>query len=100
MSANYKIEYTLEQFCLASAVEASVVRELVDQGVLEPAREQTIWYFSEADLNRCMRALRLQRDLEVGLQNLALTLELLDRNQALRNRVEYLEQLFESFERN
>lgn len=99
MSFRYEIEYTLDQFCLTSGLDIAAVREFIDHGVLEPKNEQAQWFFSEADLNRCMKAVRLQRDLDVNLASVALALELIDRNQVLRKRVAYLEQIFERFQK-
>jgi hypothetical protein len=42
---------------------------------------------------RCIKARRLQQDLELDLQGVALILELLDQNRHLQRRLQHVEQL-------
>ena len=81
-------QLTLADLCRACAVHAERIIELVDAGVLEPeGRELARWIFDGASLHRALAALRLQRDLEMNLAGVALTLELLDEINALRGRL-------------
>jgi chaperone modulatory protein CbpM len=78
-------QLTLADLCRACTVHAERIVELVDAGVLEPqGREPARWIFDGASLHRALAALRLQRDLEMNLAGVALTLELLDEIAALR----------------
>ena len=95
------IEYSLEQFCRATGLNRASVCELVGQGVIEPKVEPNVkphvkkghWYFSEPDIIRSLKAKRLQQDLETNLEGAALAVELLELNNALRQRVSHLEAL-------
>lgn len=81
-------ELTLNDLCRACAVHAERIIELVDVGVLEPrGREPARWVFVGDSLHRARKALRLQRDLGIGLAGAALALELLDEIASLRARI-------------
>ena len=83
-----EIQLTLDDLCVACAVHAERIVELVEEGVLEPAeREPGSWRFGGASLRRARVALRLQRDLEINLAGVALALELLDEIASLRARL-------------
>ncbi|MDH3510732.1 MAG: chaperone modulator CbpM [Gammaproteobacteria bacterium] len=79
---------TLEEICHACSVEATYIVELVEEGVLEPRRHGELadqWRFPGTSLRRARMALRLQRDLQVNLAGVALTLELLEEIESLRS---------------
>tara|TARA_R110002072_G_scaffold1780_5_gene14680 strand:- start:29357 stop:29647 length:291 start_codon:yes stop_codon:yes gene_type:complete len=92
-----EIVYTLIEFCSVADVEEQFVFELVEHGILDPALNQDQWLFPSDALNRCLRAERMQHDLKLNLHGVALALELSDRNQQLRQRIDYLEQLVDRF---
>jgi chaperone modulatory protein CbpM len=89
----HNIEYNLEQFCRATGLNRTSVCELVGQGVIEPKVTRSYWYFSEPDISRSIKAIRIQRDLEINVEGAALAVELLERNNTLTQRVTHLEQL-------
>lgn len=77
---------SLSELSRACDVHADWVIELVDEGILEPeGRDIQHWQFSGISLCRVQTCVRLQRDLDLNLPGLALTLQLLDEIQALRN---------------
>ena len=79
---------TLAELTRACAVNADLIVELVDEGVLAPmAREPHHWRFTGAHMRRARVAVHLQRDLGVNLAGAALALQLLDEIQALRARL-------------
>ncbi len=83
--------FTLSEICERCGVRAEMIVEMVEYGIvtpLEPATKR--WQFSTDALLRLRRAQRLQRDLKLNLSGLALTLELLDEIEALRDEVTYL----------
>ncbi|MEX0943404.1 MAG: chaperone modulator CbpM [Pseudomonadales bacterium] len=90
-----ELEYTLIEFCRVTRLNAEQVRELIDHGILEPVPGEDQWLFHNEHISRCLRAERLRQDLDLNMQGVALALELLERNQRLRQRITYLEQLFE-----
>ena len=82
-----QVSLTLEDICRACAVETTFIIALVEEGVLEPAsggKELQHWCFSGASLGRVRIARRLQRDLEINLAGVALTLDLLEEIESLR----------------
>lgn len=88
-----KVTYSLIEFCTVANVEESVVVEFVEHGILEPDFAQDQWVFPGELLNRCLRAERMRQELHLNLHGVALALELAERNQKLRQRIDYLEQL-------
>ena len=84
-------ELTLAQVCRACAVQADLIIELVDEGVITAsgaALDQ--WRFTGAHMQRARVALRLQKDLGVNLAGAALALQLLDELETLRARLQVL----------
>lgn len=82
---------TLEVLAGLCAVEARWVVELVEYGVLEPLDPtRREWEFSAVVLKRVRTAARLRYDLELGPAGIALTLDLLDQIEALRARLNAL----------
>lgn len=77
---------SLEDLCRASAVTSVFVRELVQEGAIDPAQgeEPTSWRFTEIEVHHVTVAARLQRDLGVNLAGAALALQLLDEVETLR----------------
>lgn len=76
--------FTLADLCRCFAVEAELIEELVEQGILEPVgRQGQHWYFAAGSLRRTRITLHLQRDLGVNLAGAALALDLLERIEAL-----------------
>jgi len=81
-------DVTLEELCEACRVEQSVIIEQVEEGIVEPMTEKVQpWRFSATTLPRVVRALRLQRDLELNLAGVAFALELIGEIETLRNRL-------------
>jgi chaperone modulatory protein CbpM len=74
----------LEAFAAACGTEADFVRQLVDEGLLQPAMQQPAWRFGGEELSRVRRICRLQRDFEANLQSVAVMLDLLDEIDRLR----------------
>lgn len=72
-------------------VEASVVMEYVELGLVEPLAGPE--WPAEADLARLARALRLAREFELHAAAAALLVELLEERDALARRVACLERL-------
>lgn len=87
------IEFSLIEMCRTCHVQADVVIELVEVGVLEPrGREPDQWRFDGHAILRLRRALNLQRDLDINLAGAALALDLLDEIERLYERLRTLEE--------
>ena len=86
------VDLSLGESCRACDVQAEVIIQLVEVGVIEPrGREPGQWRFAGQAIGRIERALNLQRDLDINLPGVALALELLDEVEALRERLHALE---------
>lgn len=79
---------TFAELCSACGVDATLITEMVDYGIVEPAgREPADWVFHAASLRRVSTVARLQRDLGVNLAGAALVIELLERIALLESRL-------------
>ena len=76
--------FTLADLCRSCAIEAELIEDLVEQGILEPTgRRGRHWCFPSRSLKRTRITLHLQRDLGVNLAGAALALDLLERIEVL-----------------
>jgi chaperone modulatory protein CbpM len=82
LSGEHALE--LEAFAAACGTEPAFVRQLVDEGLLQPVAKQPAWRFGGEELARVRRIRRLQRDFEANLQSAAVMLDLLDEIECLR----------------
>jgi chaperone modulatory protein CbpM len=82
------VYFTLDALCQACQSDRTQLTALVHEGVLDPAgRGPDDWQFSGASLRRARAALRLLRDLELGVVGTALVLDLLDEIDGLKARL-------------
>lgn len=84
---------SMSEICRCCGVHAELIIEMVEYGVVEPARidDNRRWLFAGETLARLNRAQRLRRDLQLDLPGLALSLDLLDEIDALRRQVASLQ---------
>jgi len=82
--------YTLQELCEISQLTEEIVIKFIDYEVIF-ADGPTGIDFTHRQLDRLMRAFRLQRDLEINTSGVALVIELLDSNQKLERRIRQLE---------
>ena len=79
---------TLAELCRCFAIEAELIEDLVEQGILEPAGKRgRHWCFPASSLRRTRITLHLRRDLGVNLAGAALVLDLLERIEELDARL-------------
>lgn len=85
--------FTIHEICAHGEVDVEFVVELVEYGVILPlaAAEPQQWVFDAAALARLKRALRLQRDLDINLPGLAVSLDLLDEIKHLHRQINLLD---------
>jgi chaperone modulatory protein CbpM len=78
-------EITFVQLHRVCGVEATLVDEMIDEGILEPiGGQQDDRRFSYSSVRRTRKVIHLQRDLGINLAGAALALELLDRIETLK----------------
>ncbi|HCU04924.1 MAG TPA: chaperone modulatory protein CbpM [Coxiellaceae bacterium] len=78
------------EFCAICDSELEEIQELIEQGILVPENctaQQTLWCFTINDIERCKRAKRLHRDLDLNWVAVALILELKDEVQQLQSQL-------------
>lgn len=87
---------SLLDLCRAVDRPAEHIVEMVEYEIVQPNKGRTpqTWQFSPYAVKRTRVATRLQRDLNINLEGLALALDLLDEVQQLRRRVHFFEQNF------
>jgi chaperone modulatory protein CbpM len=79
MSRTLIVELDMKQFCQVVDMPAAYVIEIVEHGILEPqGRKPDDWRFDDHALIVARRAARLQRELELEWEGVALALTLLD----------------------
>lgn len=94
------IFYSLQEICDICGVQMESIVEMVDYGILEPAgKSSRTWKFPTDQVQRSQRAIRLQHDLDLNIQGVALTLELLEELEDLRFKISQLEHQLELFEK-
>jgi len=96
---------TTQEICLETGLSVETLIEAVEHGIVEPVIENRDdrpeqWTFTVNCLNTVQRATRLQNDLGLNWQGIALVLDLLeqrdrlkDENAALRRRLQRFETL-------
>ena len=85
--------FSLKDLCETCGVHAESVVEMVESGVLDAQGDRPAeWRFTGGSLVRFQKAVRLRRDLELNLPGVALSLDLLDDLEMLRNEVRALRQ--------
>ena len=83
---------TLLEFCQATRLERREVHELIGFGIIAVTADA---HFDSEQVVRCIKARRLQHDLELDLHSVALVLDLLDQNRHMQRRLQHLEQLIQ-----
>jgi len=82
------VAFTFTALCRARVPDAAQLLALVDEGLLHPTgRSPDDWQFNGKSLARGRQALRLARELELGLSGSAIGMDLLAEIDRLRARV-------------
>ncbi|MGA0805791.1 MAG: chaperone modulator CbpM [Pseudohongiellaceae bacterium] len=91
---------SFEELCQRRLLDADFIVHCVEAGIVDVHAQQplTEWRFTTQTVLRIERALRLQRDLDMQLQDLALVLDLLDEVQQLREEVVALRRRLQHWE--
>ena len=96
---NEEMSFTLPEVCAHCGARVEFIVELVEYGVIAPLKgaDTKSWAFGAWALARLKCALRLHRDLEINLPGLAVSLDLLDEVQRLRQQVDLLDGQLKQF---
>jgi chaperone modulatory protein CbpM len=81
--------FSLEEVCERCGAHTEIVVEMVEYGIVEPVEQASasVWYFNTQAVVRLQRAQRLMDELELNLAGVALSLELLDEIDELKNHI-------------
>ncbi|WP_417436808.1 chaperone modulator CbpM [Idiomarina abyssalis] len=81
--------FSLEEVCERCGAHTEIVVEMVEYGIVEPVEQASasVWYFNTQAVVRLQRAQRLMNELELNLAGVALSLELLDEIDELKNHI-------------
>jgi chaperone modulatory protein CbpM len=83
-----QVSFSFTELCQASRGSDTQLRALVEEDILQPRGQGPgDWVFHGTALHTARTALRLTRDLQLGVEGTALVLELLAQNEALRARL-------------
>ena len=83
-----RVAFTLPELCRATGAERDELLALVSEGLLVPTGNgPDAWLFSGPALPQARRALRLARELDIGLEGAAIVIDLLDEIELLRARL-------------
>jgi chaperone modulatory protein CbpM len=78
--------YELHELSVLSGIDDAVIVDMITYGVLDPSGSNpSEWIFSQLDLLRTRKALRMHNDLGIDWPGLALALDLLDEVERLRD---------------
>lgn len=85
MSSTLIVALDMKEFCQVTEMPAAYVIEIVEHGILEPqGQKPDDWLFDAHALVVAKRALKLQRDLDLEWQGVAVALDLLGEVERLR----------------
>ena len=77
--------YSLRQCCALCRVNAQIIHEMIDEGVITPmGNNPRNWCFEATQIKRIQITIRLQQDLRINLPGAALALDLLEELAELR----------------
>lgn len=81
--------YSMDDVCVLCRVEQHWVIEVIENGVIENSSDgYTI--FTQWEVDRLVRAVRMQRDFELHTENIALVLDLMETIEEQRRELELL----------
>lgn len=86
------VELTLEEICVACNASSEFIEEIIQYGIIEPRRMglETLRFDLE-HLRRIKMVQHLQKDLEVNIAGAALVIEMMDKMERMRKKLELLE---------
>jgi chaperone modulatory protein CbpM len=83
--------YSVHDFCEICRIRQEVLVELIREGVILPQDpSDDTWVFTQRTVTRFKRAYRLQRDLDLNLSGVALSVELLEEIDQLNEEIALL----------
>ncbi|WP_136807137.1 chaperone modulator CbpM [Desulfosediminicola flagellatus] len=83
------VTFNLVELCRECKVKDELVYDMINEGILTPTGESPkSWIFTGSSIKKVQITVRLQEDLRVNLPGAALAIELLEKIEVLRAKVE------------
>jgi len=91
---------SFEELCASLNIDQATVYELVEYQIIRPdtGTAPQEWLFNAAAVSVVKKAIRLHRDLQIDLADVALVVKLLEENEALQEENARLKQRLSRFE--
>jgi len=91
-------DFSFEELCEISELSSLTIIEIVEHGIIEPdGADPENWVFSTQMVAVAKKAYRLQRDLSIGWQGIALAISLLDELEQLKAENQQLRRCLDRF---
>lgn len=99
MSQTTIVLITFEELCQATPLPTDAVYEVIEHGIVEPVEggNEAEWRFESHVTTLLQKALRLQRDLDINWQGIAMVLDLLEERDQLLQQNRMLQQRLSRF---
>lgn len=95
--SDYSVKMTVVEVCQSVHLPLETIVEIVETGIIRPEGKQPVdWEFDIQMLGILQKANRLQRDLEIDWNSVALALSLIEELEAVRAENCQLRQLLQS----
>jgi len=93
------LSVSLHELCQYEGLSEQLIVEVVDHGIAQPVAGSNVvdWVFDATGVHWLQKAVRLHYDLEIDWIAVAMVIDLLQKNEALRRENECIEQQLKRF---
>lgn len=93
------LSVSLHELCQYEGLSEQLIVEVVEHGIARPVagRKVVDWVFDTTSVHWLRKAVRLHTDLDIDWVAVAMVIDLLRKNEALRKRNQYFEQQLKRF---
>jgi len=93
------LSISTQELCQYQGFSQQLIIEVVDHGIAQPVTGKDVvdWVFDTSSVRWLQKAVRLHYDLELDWISVAMVIDLLQKNESLRTRNQYLEQQLNRF---
>ena len=97
--AELVVNISLQELCEYDGITEQIIIEVVDHGIAQPAAGRGVpdWVFDAGNVHWLRKAVRLHDDLDIDWVAVAMVIELLQQNEALRQKNQYIERQLRRF---
>ncbi|HBO23894.1 chaperone modulator CbpM [Providencia sp.] len=88
---------TTVEFCVHTGIREDELNEIVGLGIVQPIISHTEWLFDDSAVVIVQRAVRLYHELEIDWPGIAITINLLEENELLKQENNKLHQQLKRF---